>query len=213
MASWGEAYQLATVTDPLKLPSGSGGVNVSWDLHVTGGQTASNPNSTYGCQVGVYASSTNFGYTWWNVTTRYANCYVYAVIEVAGYAYLYDSTTGVYAYPWNWWGGIYNYTLIQNYTYDVAYNYSNSSYWFYNFTYYSGFNMTFGGPGSLNGTYAPQWFINGTFNAGDRYELTTYMFAYQESVATGFDGRGSGSTSINMASPGNHVNLARIATW
>jgi len=209
----GYTSQELEVYAPASMPSGVGGINVSWAINVAANQ-ASGITGSLSCPSVTYSYNYNYGYTWYNYTDTYADCEVSSSVEMYGYAYVYDMTTGSYFYSSNYWGGLYNETFQYNDTYSYSATYSNSSYWIYNYSYgpYS-YNYSSGSAGGFTGSYAPQWFFNGTFSSTDSYQVITYIDAYQSSYVYGYAGSGHASTTINAAGTTHHVNLLPFSIW
>jgi|SRR5579871_6329227 len=211
--SIGEVEGELNVYAPVSLPSGSGGVNVSWNLNVAYSDSGGLSGTNYSCPQTIYAYNYNYGYTWFNFTEVFANCEAGANADIGGFAYLYDQTTSSYYYPSNYWAGVFNDSGTENYSFSYSYTYSNSSYWAYNYSYSYALNGTFGSAGSFSGTLAPQWFINGTFSSTDSYQVETYIFSSMEALAFGFSNSAHGASSINMAGTTHHENLLPFSVW
>ena len=213
VASYGSVEQELQVWAPVAMPSGTGGINVSWDLNLAASQSTGLTGST-ACPTNTYHYNYNYGYTWFNYTYTSGYCFLESYLDIAGFTYLYDMTTSTYTYSSNYWSGLFNETYQYNDTYGYSYNYSNSSYWAYNYSYgpYS-YSYSAGGAGGFTGAFAPQWFINGTFVSTDSYQVITYIFGYQSSEMAYYGGPGHAATTINMAGTTHHENLLPFSIW
>jgi hypothetical protein len=208
--SLGDAFGELTVTAPVHLPTGTGGVNVSWSIVGTatdsGGFTGSGA-----CPTVYYNGSYNYGYTWYNYSDAQADCYAYAEVSLYGEAYLMDLTTNTAFYPSNYWN-LYNTSGNENFSYTDTATYSNSSYWIYNYSYSYANNYSYGPSGALAGNMAPQWFINGTFSHSDQYNVITYLEPSTVSEVNGFT-HGHAASSVNFATGPNHEDLLPFSIW
>ncbi len=168
------------VAVPIHMASGTTGVNVTWGLLGTWTERALEfkPTScaSYGFNDSYYDP---YIYSWINYTYSDSDCSLDLGVSLYGYAYLVDTTTGTYYYPNNYWGGLYrdSYRYVDTY-YDEE-NYSNSSYWQDNYTYYGsdGYISGSSGSGIFNAASSPVWWINSTstFPSTDKWAVVTYI--------------------------------------
>lgn len=197
-----------TLVEPLRLPSGAGGVNVTW--HITATSFTRAAVTSWTCPTSYANTSTNYGYTWYNFTDTYQDCYVLSFVQLYGYSYLIDLTGNTTLYS-PFYFDLYNLSGVQNYTSTYTGNYSNASYWSYSYTLvWTPSNTSYGPSGRLIGSSAPTWFLNGTFVRAHHYELVTYVGVYAYAVIAGF--RGSAAASLNAATLGNGIRTS-VATW
>jgi len=198
-----------TIHAPVKIPTGTGGVNVTWAVVASGALSAT--YTTGPCPVTYsYSYHYNYGYTWFNYSYSYSYCSVEATAQIYGEAYVYDMTTGATTYPTNYWSA-YNSSGIYNYSYKDTGNYSNSSYWTSNYTYSGSYNYSYGPGGAIAWTASPTWFINGTFTHSHRYLVETYIYLYTYATAEGYVG--TASSAVNAATGVNHVDLKPFSVW
>ena len=215
--SYGDVDQELQVWAPVSLATGTGGVNVTWNIHDAASFSSGLTGSNYACPNSYYYSyHYNYGYTWFNYSYSDAYCEVGTFFTLGGYSEVKDLTTGTYYGASNYWD-MYNDTYIENYSYSDVGTYSNSSYWAYNYSYGYSFNGTtsyqYPSTAVFSGTQTPTWFINGTFVSTDDYQVFTYVYGSQESVVEGFSGVGHAATSLNMATGANHEDLLPFQVW
>jgi hypothetical protein len=209
--SYGDVYGELTVTAPIHLPTGTGGVNVSWNI-VVAGSTTGTASTSGGCPVVYYNGSYNYGYTWYNYSDADSDCGAIGEVSLYGFTYVYDVTTGTYSYASNYWNNAYNTSGIENYSYSDSYTYSNSSYWIYNGSYSYSANYSYGSAGTLSGTYNPTWFVNGTFTHTDKYNVITEIEPSMDAEVYGY-ASGHATAALNMASGPNHEDLLPFSIW
>ena len=210
-----QVTQGLTVVTPLALPTGPGGVNVSWDLNVSYNVSflVNGSISPVKCPGIVDNWSTNLSNTWINSTEETYNCGALSGLDLNAFAYLIDLTTNrtfgpSHLSPWahDVSAGVFNYT-DKNIT-----TYSNPHFWQRNSSAVVYINES-GGP-SVSGimNLTPRWFINGSFLAGDKYELVTWIRAgvtgFYDSYASGY-----ASARLDMASGISNSRLLPIVTW
>ena len=201
-------YEVLNLTTPVAIPTSSGGANVTWSLSLSTSTSAK--VTSYFCPTTYRNLSYNYGYTWYNFSDTIQLCYVLSYLEIWGGAYLRDMNTGTLYLPSNWWWDS-NTSGIENYSETYVANYSNSSYWAYNYSlWYGGFNYTAGWLGHLTGNSAPTLFFNGSFLPSHRYSVTTYVAEYSYVELSGFGG--AAAASLSGSSSGHHLSL-KIVTW
>jgi hypothetical protein len=208
-ASYADANGEIQVHAPVKIPTGVGGVNVTWAIVATGSDTATYTAGV--CPVSYSGSyHYNYGYTWFNYSYSYSYCSVEASVSLYGYAWVYDMTTGASSYPSNYWS-MYNSSGIYNDTYHYQGNYSNSSYWTSNYSYSGAYSYNYGAGGAQSWVASPTWFVNGTFTHSHKYLVETYISLSCYSTAQGYTG--TASCAMNAASGVNHVDLKPFSVW
>lgn len=195
---------------PFHPPTGAGGINVTWDLDLAA--TTSGSTTSYVCPTTNYSYAYDWGYTWYNFSERISFCTAEADVFLYGSAYVVDQHTGAAYYPSNFWSAPFNISGVYNDSYRYTVNYSNSSYWSYNATYASAINQSWGSNGSLTGTFAPTWFINGTFLHAHEYFAETYVYGYVTTSVVGFRPAKAAAT-IDLASGGRHWDLDPLSIW
>ena len=201
------------VVAPIAHATGTGGVNVTWNLNYALAVSGALSGTNYNCP-GAWSNSTyNAGYTWINSSFFFANCEAGANAQIGAYAYMIDTTNGTFMPASNFWLGVFNDSGSENLSELYSVNYSNSSYWGSNYSFSYAVNGTFGGPTSYSATASPEFFINGTFNSAHKYVLTTYVYESMVALAFGFNSPGNGASSLNLASLGHHENLAAFQIW
>jgi len=209
-SSYAETEPELTVKSPVKIPSGTGGVNVTWNIVVAGSDSAA-VTSAGACPVAYsYAYSINYGYTWFNYSYSDSYCSVESEIEMFGEAYVQNVTGGTQIYPNNYWD-LFNTSGAYYSNYTDKGSYSNSSYWASNYSYAYTSNYSYGPSGSISGTYNPTWFINSTFSHSAKYAVYTYIGAFVYVEVQGYTGHGA--ASLNGATGPNHVDLQHFAVW
>jgi len=178
-----------SVMAPVVMPTGTGGVNVTWNMNfaaVAGGVLI---NSTCPAPViNIYGYGSSY-------------CSIYWSASVGMYAYLVDNTNGTYFYPSNYWSGYYNYNDTYNYTY--CYSFVNC------YNYAASYGYMSGAPG----LQSPTLFFNGTFNGLDSYSVLTYVYASADASCSGYQGPCHAVAKVNMQTGGNFVNLGALAPW
>lgn len=200
---------------PVRMPNGTGGINVTWNLSIGGGTR------------GVFAGNASLcphsvsSYTYYNhvvgpitVTSNTSNCYVTAFANVEVGAYLEDLTQGWTYYSSNaYWGldltnqsGQYNYTLTE------TRNYSRPAYYSLNSTRSYANNYSYGPSSSMSGTYSWTFFINGTFLGTDRFEVFTYVNATVQTAEGGFK-NAIALADVDMATGSNYADLRPFSIW
>jgi len=209
--SYAEAGGEVEVQAPVKIPTGTGGVNVTWNI-VAAATDSATVTSALVCPVQYsYSAHINYGYTWYNYSYSDAYCEVESEVYMYGYSYLENVSNGNEIGPSNYWVEPYNESGVYYYNDSDVGTYSNSSYWANNYSYTYTYNHTYGPSGSLSGTYTPTWFINGTFTHSSKYEVITYIeteaYVYVEGYA------GHGSASFNAATGPNHLQLMPFSVW
>lgn len=206
IASGADVTQEISVSAPVTLPTGAGGINVTWSLRIFGNQSATFSRATPDCPA--ITVTYNYGYTTYSYT--YWDCIVSASVQVGIVAWLSDVTNGSTFVPSNSWAGLSSSTAIENVTnFSTS---SNSSYW--GIPNGTTFNGTIGGPAKISGRYDPTLFINGTFVHSHRYLLETYVFATQATEIYGYpSGRGFAHTLIDMGGKGGHADLMPFSIW
>jgi hypothetical protein len=196
---------------PVRLPTGNGGINITWDI-AEKAITSGGITGTAVCPTTTTVSDVDLGFTWYNYTSVYAYCAAIGAFQIAGYAYLYDSTSGTWYYASNWWNTIYNTSGQYNYSWASVYTYSNASYWGYNFTSFGNYSNNFGASNTLSGTFVPTWFVNGTFNHSHRYVVYTYLDLFANSYVYSYPS-GHATASVDMSSGGDHADLLPFSIW
>jgi len=200
-----------TVMAPVKFPTGSGGVNVTWNLALASATSGGWIGSS-ACPTVVYTADYNYGYTWYNYTSVSASCSATGSADIYGYAYVQNLSGGSGAYASNYWSGLYNTSGQYQYNSTYGATYSNSSYWAYNYSYSYAYNYSYGSPGALSGITMPTWFINGTFSSSSKYQVVTYLDVYAGSYVYGY-AHAKAAAMVNMATGGNQATLAPLAPW
>jgi hypothetical protein len=197
------------VKAPVKLHAGTGGVNVTWNIVLTGSDSATYTVATCPTTYS-YSYHINYGYTWYNYSYSYAYCSVEASVEMFGDSYVTNTATGASNYSTNYWS-TYNDSGVYNDSYNDTGTYSNSSYWSYNYTNVGSYNYSYGPGGSLSGTYNPTWFINGTFVHSSHYVVNTYLYLDVDAEVEGYNGHAS--AIVNAATGPNHLDLRPFLVW
>jgi hypothetical protein len=209
--SYADAEGELTVQAPVYVPAGRGGVNISWNIDIWA-VTAGRINGSSYCPTQTTISSVNYGFSWFNTTYTQAYCAAMSEIFMVGAASVIDRTTGVVYYPSNYWYEPYNVSGIVTENYSTRQNWSNASYWVYNSTVKGNVTYSYGSTGNLTGTYRPQWFVNGTFSASDRYLVSTYVDIICDVNVNGF-GSGKASASIHAEKAPRHWDLMPFSIW
>jgi hypothetical protein len=208
--SYVESEPELTVLSPVKIPSGVGGVNVTWDVVVAGSDAAA-VTSAGPCPTAYsYSYHYNYGYTWYNYSYSDSYCAVQSELELYGDSYVINESSGGSIYSTNYWD-LYNESGLYNDSYSYSATYSNSSYWASNYSYHYAYNYSYGPSGSISGSYAPTWFINSTFAHGVKYKVETYLGALIYCVVEGYQGRAS--ATLNAATGPNHADLQHFSVW
>lgn len=200
-----------TIWAPVTMRAGSGGINVTWNISENSLSTGS-VNGSLHCPISKVTTDRNLGYTWYNVTNSTAYCTAIGAFQVYAAAYLYDSTTGAWFYPTNYWSTIYNTSGLYNYSFYSNVSFSNSSYWKYNASLSYLYSWDYGARNYFNATASPTWFINGTFNSSNSYLVYTYAGAYANAYVYGYH-HGHASVSVNVAKGADHVDLKPFSIW
>lgn len=204
------------VVAPVHLPSGSGGINVTWSLAVSWAYSATVNTTNPVCP----GYSYNYSYyeywipTWYNYTYTSSYCSADASVSLYGDAYLVDVTSGVTYNPSSYWYGISAGFDWYTDTYTDTFNYSNPSYWIDNGTSWSTYGYQHGSThasGSFSSANSPTWYINGTFVKSDKYVLYTYI---DGSASVYLDGlkHSAGMASVDGATGTNHMDLV-TSVW
>lgn len=209
--SLAEAYGGLTVAVPLKLSSGAGGVNATWNLTVQAADAAVVTNAH--CPASSYSYDYNLGYTWVNDSSTYRDCYAFAEVELFVSAYVYDATNGTEVASTNYWAGAYNISGQEVDTESGHVTYSNPSYWAYNYSSSYSYNASYGTNGSISGSYAPQFFINGTFVGSDKYQLVTTVEALAYCYLYGFHKAAAAAAFDGGPGRGDHLQLSTVTVW
>ena len=203
--SYGILSQEISVVAPVTLASGTGGVNVTWDLRVFGNQSSGFRTAGYTCP------GTPYSYTYTNSSGTvtysgvYYSCFEGAEIDVWMFASLVDSTNGTTFSASNSWNGLTSTSYTENLTNMTVWN--NPSTW-------TTFNGSVGAPGKISGHYRPQLFINGTFNAKHTYAVETFVITSQISEVIGFaTGRAFDRTMVDMGGKAGHADLLPFSIW
>ena len=206
--------QTVNVSVPVSLLTGKGGVNVSWSIRVSGNASDAINGSLnpVHCPPIYQRWNTNLGYTWVNVTRESYICGAITSIGVLGSALIVDKTTNRTFFPSKAWGGLIAGSGRINETGKSVTNYSNSSYWKRNSTATAYLNRSWGTYGSITGSYKPEWFINGTFNASDSYILVVSISIFQTSFYFSTS-PGYATTQIDMARGTNGATLVPPVIW
>jgi hypothetical protein len=182
-----------TVISPVHVPSGNGGVNVSWAINFAATLNYSTPSSprcptitsiddTY--YSAWYNSTSGLSTTtWYNVTELQTECVVESQIEFSGTASVENLSGGPTIYASNSW---YGYEMVGMQIYGLSYweNFSNPAAGS-NSNYSTGPPATtvFGkNPTTLTGSYDPKFFINSSaystaFWSSSKYEAVTDLEA------------------------------------
>ena len=209
--SFADAVTALTVAVPVALPSGPGGVNLSWRavglLGTSGTVTSSAP-----CPVHHAAANYDLGYTWFNYTETYASCDVAGSASFEGFAYLVDRTNGTVFAATNGWSGAFNISGAQNTSFRYAQTYSNRSYWSSNASYNYSFVYGFGAAGSIAVSGSPTWFINGSFLATHQYDAVSVFTADAQAASSGYPQCRAAALSV-FAGPGRGIHLTGAAVW
>ncbi len=210
-----EAWVLGDLGDliPVRLTSTSVGVSVTLSVVASFADTATVRGSTAGCPISYQNSTYWNGTTWFNQTYGAADCQVLSNVYVDSYAYLQDRTTGLYFYPSSTgstsWSNESGYTASYfAYTAD----YSNPSYWLYNYSAPGSWtNYSYGAGGAMTISATPTYFFNGSFSSGHRYVLGIYIdnevFSEQAYFA------GTARATLNAATLGNHEDITGVAVY
>ncbi len=212
VASSASASADSLVYAPVKLPTGVGGINVTWTLnaawlvHITQGVASGCPGSS--SSYGYYYSYLN---TWINYTDSYSSCSADASIDVYGSAMVLDVTNGSSYYSDNYWYGFYQQDSWSYSTYLYTTNYSNSSQWQNNYTSYDTYGYLNGANGHGTMLLAPTWFINGTFVSGHKYVIETSFQVSVDSNAVAL--KGASAVAALKAAPGTKDEALTYTVW
>jgi hypothetical protein len=209
--SYSTAESELEVLSPIKLPSGTGGVNVTWNL-VAAGSNSAGVVGTLKCPYTYYNYSYNYGYTWYNFSEVISECFAEGLMEVFGSAWVNDLTTNTQSNPTNYWTGVVNVSGVYNETIAYKANYSNSSYWASNYSYSYISNYSFAPSNSFATSWTPTWFVNGTFLHSNRYTVESYIEVIIASDAYGYV-NSHATSKVNMATGGNHIDLLPYHVW
>jgi len=210
-----EVVEALTVESPLRMSSGAGGLNVSWDLNLSEayGFAINGSVAPVRCP-GVYENtSTNVSSGWINTTDEIYDCGAITGVGLDASAYVLDLTTNQTirasrGAPWAFdqSAGVWNFTDKFTKTY------SNPHFWSKNSTTTVYINESLGAPGSFKGQLTPEWFINGTFSSKDKYEVivtlsggvSVYYYSYSPGYA---------SARLNMSAGGLNARLLPFTEW
>lgn len=201
-----------TVYAPVKVPTGYGGVNVTWslsgywDVKVVKGTTSHCPGYAYNYSYYYYYYS-----SWVNTSYNSTDCSADASIDIGGYAELIDTSTNSYYYSNNYWYGIsHDYDWYTDY-YQYQTNWSNPLYYSNNYTSWSSYGYQSGSNGGGTFSIAPTWFINGTFVKTDHYIVETYIYVNVYADLAGQ--KGGKATAVFDGKTAGRGEALGIAVW
>jgi len=210
----GEVNQFLLIQAPVKMPSGKGGVNISWTWNISENWTVrvSGPRNPVSCPVLSSNTSTKLSNTWKNVTYENSDCGGYAEVEVTGNVSLVDlSTNTTYRGSPRGWIGVGGEAAWQNLTIKTLTNYSSPASWTKNSS--AAIYDNYSSPsGSFRGSFGARWWVNGTFSATDHYLLYIGLTAEQSSYFYS-SSPGVARTSLNMGRHGFGATLMPIVIW
>jgi hypothetical protein len=159
--------------------SGRGGIALTWNLTFDAWVFATVPNASR-CPPGASNSSTYLSAysTWENTTYRGKVCYSFAWVGIEADAWIVDLTTGSTVYVSHAWPGELAEAGGSVDLSNVTTNYSNPSFWRYNSSVSRNTGAIGPASASLNGSYTPTLYVNGSFVASDRYLVWGQVFPY-----------------------------------
>jgi hypothetical protein len=219
VSSYGDVSQGLLVYTPVtpNPPAGSGGVNVTWNLHMSASEklTLTSTACPTHWSNGSYFYPYSGGY-WYNYSDLSGYCYAESYFSINVYSYLYNTSGSSLSYMASSYWSMFNETYMYNDTYNDSYSisYLNSSYWANNYSnsYSGSYNYSYGGPATFVGTVAPEGFLNATFGGtGYSYAIETTVSDSQYNSLTTFTGMAA--TSINMATGSFHEDLSPLQVW
>lgn len=198
---------------PVRLPSGSGGINVTWNLSLLGGTKARYLGSGASCPWST-SRQTYYNRAWGVYTLTYNTslCYSEAYTSVYAGAVLEDLTQGIWYYPSNYWNGLYNQSGVYNQTTIVTWNYSSPAHYSSNHTSSYGSNYSIGPTASMTGAYSVTMFINGTFTRSDKFEVLTFVNITAATSEGGFT-NGLALAYVDLGSGPYSARLEPFSIW
>lgn len=197
---------------PIKLPTGPGGVNLSWSLRFTARDDVVLPAHPQ-CPVvrtntSQYTKSTN---DWYNTSTVDRTCLATATVVLELSAYVLDRTNGSVA----WGTTVPTYSNVSgrelvNQSYSTTH--SNPKYWYLNSTTTDYQVANFGPNGSISGSFTPTLSITGAFKAAHQYQLVAEIVYGTYLEIVGYR-HASGSAVFDGKGPRGYESLSSVTTW
>lgn len=223
-----EGNPTLSVFAPVRVPTGAGGVNVSWTFTVSGSLSLAAPakahcpatrttsdvfySSWYNSSSGSTVS------TWDNYTDLYTLCEVGNEVYLTGGASILNMSGGPTIAASNTWSGPINYSYSQIYGDSSWNNFSNPAASLNSASLYSPTTST-SGPftQTLTGTYSPQWFMNTSsastkFWGKSQYEVYTWIEAQVFSQVFDYP-RSTAAASLDLSTSSNHLQLLGFSVW
>lgn len=206
-----EIFTELEVDVPVHFNRTSTGVRANWTLAFNISTFGATRIPSYVCPTTYYNYSFYDAYYNYTYLYRYVaqDCEVLGQVDVAGYAYLVDTTTGATRYGTSW-TGFSNSSGFAVDAYEIRTNYSgNSTFWPSNNTVQASYNGSWGAAATLSEQIAPCWWVNGTFAPHDHYQVQLFLDLSVVSEVYDVPGAAAGAV-FDARTPGEHLDLVGV---